>query len=214
VFASQSAVEAAEISGTASMEATAGSRLSCQMRSEDVRDLTLTPPDGASGTPVRAEAVLDPALAGCPVVLLVDGELVDDSTTVRQDGRAIADTTISGDGALGAAGKRTSTVVLATVDGRALARASFPVVPDAGSPGWILAVLLILLAALALAVLQAQRARRQRRWVGEHVSSEPRVGGFRVRTATVDPTAGPSPTVRLQPRAHQGTTEFTKEGDG
>jgi len=210
VFASQAA--AVEVIGTASMEATAGSRLSCEMRSADVRDLTLTPPDGVTGTPVRAEAVLDPALAGCPVVLLVDGELADDGTTVQQDGRAIADTTISGDGPLDAAGPRTSTVVLATVDGRALAVASFPV-QDAGSPGWVLAVVLILLALLALAVLQALRSRRQRRWVGEHVNTEPHVGGFRVNTTAADPDAAPSPAVRLQPRTHPGTTEITKEGD-
>ena len=154
-----------EVTGTASMEATSGSPLNCALRSDDVRDLTLTPPDGGPGTAVRAEAVLDPDLAGCPVVLLVDGEVADDSTIVQQDGRAVADTTIPEVTEVDRTGRRTSTVVLATVDGRTVALARFTVAPDRTTPGWILAIVLLLLAALVLAAIQAERARRQRAWV-------------------------------------------------
>jgi hypothetical protein len=202
-----------EVSGTASMEATSGTPLSCEMRSDDVRDLTLTPTDGATGTPVRAEAVLDPDLAGCPVVLLVDGDIADDATTVQKDGRATARTTVPEDVPVNESGQRTSTVVLATVDGRTVALASFEVVPDTTTPWWLLAVALLLLAALAAAVVQAERARRQRRWVHDHVRSEPRLGPSSVHAAAIR-GARPTRAVRLQPRPGPGTTDLTKEGDG
>ena len=85
--------------------------------------------------------------------------------------------------------------------------------PDRTSPTWLLAIALLLLAALALAVAQAERARRQRRWVSEHVRSEPRAGAGHVHAAA-DENAPPSLAVRLQPRRPPSTTEFTKEGDG
>ena len=203
-----------EVTGTASMEATSGSPLNCALlRSDDVRDLTLTPPDGGPGTAVRAEAVLDPDLAGCPVVLLVDGEVADDSTIVQQDGRAVADTTIPENTSVDEADRRTSTVVLATVDGRTVALARFTVAPDRTTPGWILAIVLLLLAALVLAAVQAERARRQRAWVSEHVRTEPVMDVVRVHTTPV-PDAAPTLAVRLRPRPHPGTIETTKEGDG
>jgi hypothetical protein len=183
------------------------------MRSDDVRDLTLTPTDGATGTPVRAEAVLDPDLAGCPVVLLVDGDIADDDTTVQRDGRAVARTTVPEDVPVDESGRRTSTVVLATVDGRTVALASFQVVPDTTTPWWLLAVALLLLAALAAAVVQAERARRQRRWVHDHVRAEPRAAPAAVHTAALK-GARPTHAVRLQPRQGPGTTDLTKEGDG
>jgi hypothetical protein len=197
------------LTGTATLQVTATSP-TCMPSASDVRSLRVTPGKGTPGTSVRIEGKLDPRFADCPLVLLLGGARFGADTTVGPDGSVSGRRTISSH-----ANRGTSTVTLATIDGRTLAKTSFEILPGPKS-GWLLwllfAIVVLLLAALGAVAIGSERARRQRRWVRQHVRAEPHSNPGQVRTDP-DRDAPPTFTIRLQPHADTGTTEITKEGN-
>jgi hypothetical protein len=197
------------VTGTARLQVMATSP-DCVPSASDVHGLRVLPRRGAPGTSIRIEGKLDRRFAGCPLVLLLGGARLGGDTTVGPRG------SVSGRGTVSShANRGTSTVTLATIDGRTLAVTSFEILPGSKS-GWLLWLLLaiaaLLLAALGAAAIGSERARRQRRWVRQHVRAEPHSHPGQVSTDP-DRDAPPTFTVRLQPHADTGTTEITKEGD-
>ena len=160
------------------------------------------------GTSVRIGGKVDRRFAACRLVLLLDGVRFGAGTTVGVDG------SISGSGTVsGPANRRSSTVTLATVDGRAVAASSFDFTSVTGSPRppwptWLLFAIAILV--LGAAAGLRERERQQRRWVQQHVRTEAHSSPGQ---AHAEPdTDAPTFSVRLQPHTDTGTTEITKEG--
>jgi hypothetical protein len=196
-----------DVTGSASLQATAA-YVSCLLSKGNVRSLDVTPGEGVPGSSVRIEGRLDSRFATCPVVLLLGGSGPGRDTSLEADGSTYWDWTVPSDASQG-----TTTMTLTTIDGQVLVSRQFEVLSgsDARSPLWFVLAVLVL-AALGTAAASAERDRRQRRWVGEHVRTEPHADPGRVSTGRAHDTA-PTIGVRLQPHADPGTTTITKEGD-
>lgn len=188
--------------------------VSCMLSRGDAHHLTVTPNRAAAGTPLKITATLNRKFAGCPVATLLGGAQSGGVFKVGPNGGISAQGTIPSNIPPG-----TTTVKLARADGGIIATLRFAVLAKPlPHPGhrWLLwlaaavaALLLLLLAALALS---GHRARRQRRWVHQHVRTEPHSRPSQVK-ADRDTAAAPTISVRLQPHGGEGKTEIQKEGN-
>jgi hypothetical protein len=180
------------VTGTGALQVTATSP-ACMPSASEVRSLRVTPRQGTPGTSVRIEGKLDPRFADCPLVLLLSGARFGGNTTVGPGGSISWRRTISSQ-----ANRGTSTVTLATIDGRTLAKTSFEILPGPKS-GWLpwllFAIAVLLLAALGAVAIGSERARRQRQWVRQHVRAEPHSNPGQVRT---DPDRDAPPTSTVE----------------
>ena len=190
------------LTASASLQVIAGPG-SCLVTPSDLIDLTATTHEVPGGASVQVDGRFEQRFATCPVLVLLNGDALSDSTTIATDGSIAAAGTVQGDPL------QTGTVVVTTVDGRQLKDVAFRI-PSGTGTGWPPWVLLALVLAVLAALANAERNRRQRRWVAQHVSVAP-VPVVGAVTAHRQDREGRSHSVGLVPRTERGTIDITEE---
>lgn len=178
----------------------------CTPSASDVRGFQVTPSKAVPGTKLHIMAKISGEFVACPLILRLGGSNLGGDATVGPDGSISEFRTVPDNAKPG-----TTTVRLATTDGRILAETSFEVLPKIeaavvqpaglGLPWLLLLVLLLVLTVLATL---GERERRQRRWARQHVRAEPHPSSDEV-TVDQDPQSAPTFSLRLQPYGDAGT---------